>query len=113
MNQIELEKIADFFDKDRSGMIDLSDIMSTLKGGTRQTRRRVTQEVVSDAQKIDTEVCNGGCVWSAFTCRMRDCLYDMMSLCVVAAVFRYKCNCLIAPVRRSFKLPEWQRANTE
>jgi len=56
MNQIELEKIADFFDKDRSGMIDLSDIMSTLKGGSRQTRRRVTQEVVSDAQKIDTEV---------------------------------------------------------
>ena len=56
MNQIELEKIADSFDKDRSGMIDLSEIVSVLKGGTRQIRRRQVQEVLSDEQKIDSEV---------------------------------------------------------
>ncbi len=57
MNQIELEKIADSFDKDHSGMIDLSDIIANLKGGSRQGgRRTVVQEVMSDSAKIDREV---------------------------------------------------------
>lgn len=57
MNQIELEKIADMFDKDKSGMIDLSEIISTLKDGNRRTRRPVMQEAaISDAQKIANEV---------------------------------------------------------
>ncbi len=56
MNQIELEKIADTFDKDRSGMIDLSEIITELKGTNRRTRRPIVQEVLSDAQKIDNEV---------------------------------------------------------
>ena len=56
MNQIELEKIADTFDKDRSGMIDLSEIISTLKSSNRRTRVPVVQEAVSDAVKIDNEV---------------------------------------------------------
>lgn len=57
MNQIELEKIANEFDKDRSGTIDLGEIVSTLKGSSnRQTRRPVVQEALSDQQKIDTEV---------------------------------------------------------
>ena len=57
MNQIELEKIAATFDKDRSGMIDLSEIIGTLKGSNRQTRRPVVQEAaLTDAQKIDNEV---------------------------------------------------------
>lgn len=56
MNQIELEKIADTFDKDRSGMIDLSEIISVLKGSNRRTRRPVVQEAMTDAQRIDNEV---------------------------------------------------------
>jgi len=57
MNQIELEKIADSFDKDRSGMIDLSEIISVLKGSNRRTRRPVVrQEVMSDAERIENEV---------------------------------------------------------
>ena len=57
MNQIELEKIAATFDKDRSGMIDLSEIISTLKGSNRRTRRPVVQEAaLTDAQKIENEV---------------------------------------------------------
>ncbi len=57
MSQIELEKIADTFDKDRSGMIDLSELFSVLKGSNRRTRRPpVVQEVTTDAQKIDNEV---------------------------------------------------------
>ena len=56
MNQIELEKIADTFDKDRSGMIDLSEIIATLKGSNRRTRRPVVQENMSDAEMIENEV---------------------------------------------------------
>ena len=57
MNQIELEKIADSFDKDRSGMIDLSEIITVLKGTNRRTRRPVVQEEsLTDAQKIENEV---------------------------------------------------------
>ena len=57
MNQIELEKIADTFDKDRSGMIDLSEIITVLKGTNRRTRRPIVQEEsLTDAQKIENEV---------------------------------------------------------
>lgn len=57
MNQIELEKIADTFDKDRSGMIDLSEIIGELKGSNRKTRRPVVvQEAMTDSQKIENEV---------------------------------------------------------
>ena len=50
MNQIELEKIADSFDKDQSGTIDLREIVSVLKGGSRHTRRPVVQETLTDQQ---------------------------------------------------------------
>ena len=57
MNQIELEKIAATFDKDRSGMIDMSEILSVLKGSNRRTRRPVVQEAsLTDSQKIENEV---------------------------------------------------------
>ena len=55
MNQIELEKIADFFDKDHSGTIDLSEILRVLKGNRRG--KYVVQEALSDAEKIENEVC--------------------------------------------------------
>ena len=54
MNQIELEKIADFFDKDRSGLIDLSEILRVIKGKKRG--KYVVQEALSDAEKIENEV---------------------------------------------------------
>ena len=54
MNQIELEKIADFFDKDHSGTIDLSEILRVLKGNRRG--KYVVQEALSDAEKIENEV---------------------------------------------------------
>ena len=53
MNQIELEKIADFFDKDRSGVIDLSEILRVLKGSK---RGKYIQEAMTDAEKIENEV---------------------------------------------------------
>ena len=56
MNQIELEKIADSFDKDRSGTIDLREIVSVLKSGSRHTRRPVVQETLTDQKNIDNEV---------------------------------------------------------
>jgi len=55
MTQIELEKIADTFDRDRDGMIDLNEIMTVVKG-TRRTRPMYAREM-SDAEKIDHEVC--------------------------------------------------------
>ena len=55
MNQIELEKIADFFDKDHSGTIDLGEILRVLKGNRRG--KYVVQEALSDAEKIENEVC--------------------------------------------------------
>lgn len=55
MNQIELEKIADSFDKDRSGVIDLSEILRVLKGSKRG--KYVVQEAaMSDSEKIENEV---------------------------------------------------------
>ena len=54
MNQIELEKIADFFDKDRSGVIDLSEILRVIKGSKRG--KYVVQEAMSDSEKIENEV---------------------------------------------------------
>ena len=54
MNQIELEKIADTFDKDRTGLINLSEIVGVLKGSKRY--RAMAQESLSDSQKIDHEV---------------------------------------------------------
>ena len=92
MSQIELEKIADFFDKDRSGMIDLSDIMSTLKGGSRRTRKTVVQEVVSDAQKIDTEVRTA---WAQPS--------SLLSDFNISWLIRYKCKCLTANAKKSSK----------
>ena len=55
MTQIELEKIADTFDCDRDGMIDLNEIVTVVKG-TRRTRPLYAREM-SDAEKIDHEVC--------------------------------------------------------
>ena len=55
MTQIELEKIADTFDRDRDGMIDLNEIMTVVKG-TRRTCPMYVREM-SDAEKIDHEVC--------------------------------------------------------
>ena len=59
MNQIEMEKIADTFDRNRSGLIDLSEIMAILKG-QKQHRPFVKNpgpsRALSDAEKIDMEV---------------------------------------------------------
>ena len=61
MNQIEMEKIADTFDKNKSGLIDLSDIMAILKG--QKSKRKFQSHPgparsLSDAEKIDMEVSN-------------------------------------------------------
>ncbi len=56
MTQIELEKIADSFDKDRSGMIDLSAILGVLKGRTQRRPRPLSQETLTDDDKIENEV---------------------------------------------------------
>ena len=56
MNQIELEKIADIFDESRSGLIDLSQIVTVLKGQNRSRGSTVTEKQLSDAEKIDHEV---------------------------------------------------------
>ena len=47
MTQIELEKIADTFDMNRDGMINLNEIMAVVKG-TKQTlmQRRLTMRCV-------------------------------------------------------------------
>ena len=102
MNQIELEKIADSFDKDRSGTIDLREIVSVLKGGSRQTRRPVVQETLTDQQKIDNEVsckammshnftlCNASslyysvCVWCVYGvwCVCGVCVWCVCGVCV-------------------------------
>ncbi len=74
MNQIELEKIADAFDKDRSGVIDLSEIIGVFKGGSRQTRRPMVQEAVTDNQKIDNEVSVGCMILDKIEIKPRGCL---------------------------------------
>ena len=67
MNQIELEKIADFFDKDRSGLIDLSEILRVIKGSKRG--KYVVQEALSDAEKIENEVrADKSCLTSSVVC---------------------------------------------
>ena len=55
MTQIELEKIADTFDTNRDGMINLNEIMAVVKG-TKRTRG-MPERSMSDAEKIDHEVC--------------------------------------------------------
>ena len=55
MNQIELEKIADHFDRDRDGYIDLSEISSILRG-LRRARSLAKKQPISDSEKIDYEV---------------------------------------------------------
>ena len=55
MTQIELEKIADTFDTNRDGMINLNEIMAVVKG-TKRTRG-MPERSLSDAEKIDHEVC--------------------------------------------------------
>ena len=55
MTQIELEKIADTFDANRDGMINLNEIMAVVKG-TKRTRG-MPERSMSDAEKIDHEVC--------------------------------------------------------
>ena len=56
MTQIELEKIADSFDKDHSGMIDLNAILGVLKGSSRRRARPLAQETMTDSDKIENEV---------------------------------------------------------
>ncbi len=56
MTQIELEKIADSFDRDRSGMIDLSAILGALKGRAQRRQRPLSRETLTDDDKIDSEV---------------------------------------------------------
>ena len=55
MNQIELEKISDHFDRDHDGYIDLSEISSILRG-IRRARSLAKRQPVSDSEKIDHEV---------------------------------------------------------
>ena len=59
MNQIELEKIADIFDENRNGLIDLSEITAILKGQKARSRGAAAAgRQLSDAEKIDHEVIN-------------------------------------------------------
>ena len=55
MNQIELEKIADHFDRDHDGYIDLSEISSILRG-IRRARSLAKRQPVSESEKIEYEV---------------------------------------------------------
>ena len=55
MSQIELEKIADHFDRDRDGYIDLGEINSILRG-IRRARSLAKRQPLSDSEKIDHEV---------------------------------------------------------
>ena len=55
MNQIELEKIADYFDRDHDGFIDLSEINSILRG-IRRARSLAKRRPVTDSEKIDRAV---------------------------------------------------------
>lgn len=58
MNQIEMEKIAEAFDKNKNGLIDLTEIIAVLKKG--QSSRRLTtttaSKSASDSDKIELEV---------------------------------------------------------
>ena len=58
MNQIELEKIADSFDRNKNGLIDLAEISAILKGQKirRKYKTTATAKPLSDAEKINMEV---------------------------------------------------------
>lgn len=71
MNQIEMEKIADSFDRNKTGLIDLSDIMAILKGQRPKQKFTVSSgpaRALSDADKIDMEVSNITCITCNITC---------------------------------------------
>ena len=57
MSQIELEKIADHFDRDKDGYIDLSEISSILRG-LRRARSLAKKQPISDTLVS----CIKGCV---------------------------------------------------
>ena len=56
MSQIETEKIADHFDHNRNGNIDLGEIMTVLKGSKSRARAQPTSQPMTDAEKIEHEV---------------------------------------------------------
>lgn len=58
MNQIEMEKISDSFDRNKSGLIDLAEITAILKGQKvhKQFKAAASAKPSSDAEKIDMEV---------------------------------------------------------
>ena len=76
MTQIELEKIADTFDANRDGMINLNEIMAVVKG-TKRTRG-MPERSMSDAEKIDHEV--GVCSKSSVTIYSPSCSEVISSL---------------------------------
>ena len=55
MSQIELEKIADHFDRDGDGYIDLSEIISILRG-LRRAHSLAKKKSISESEKIEHEV---------------------------------------------------------
>ena len=55
INEIELEKIADHFDRDHDGFIDLNEIISIL-GCNYRERSLAKRRPVTDSQKIDQAV---------------------------------------------------------
>ena len=55
MNKIELEKIADHFDANKDGIIDMSQIMAVLMGNKKRVRALATASM-SDGDKIEHEV---------------------------------------------------------
>ena len=58
INQIEMEKIADAFDRNKSGLIDLAEMTAILKGqkSRKQLKTSASAKPVSDTEKIDMEV---------------------------------------------------------
>ena len=57
MNQIEMEKIADVFDRNREGIIDHNEVMSVLRGTKQRRPMMTTRAELTDAEKIEHEVC--------------------------------------------------------
>ena len=53
-----MEKIADAFDRNKSGLIDLAEMTAILKGqkGRKQFKSTASAKPVSDSEKIDMEV---------------------------------------------------------
>jgi hypothetical protein len=61
MNQIEMEKISDNFDRNKNGLIELSEIMIILKGQRSSSHRPFVKKPgpsrqMSDSDKIDLEI---------------------------------------------------------